>query len=269
MSAISEWSALDSESRPTSSKPVAASPRSTISPMPVMERSRTGRVIMPGLAEPAAAGAAAEDLDRHALVDGLGERHEGLLGVGPGVEVHDGVLGHAPRDPVRGRDDALDPAVGQVVDRRRTPGRRRRRCGPAASAAPRDRRVALRPSTSRMRSVTSSTACSPSPMIAASMKSAIGSGLNAACPPAMTIGSSRSRSRGVQRDAGQVERGEHVGVAELGGEARARTRRSRRTLRWPSTVNCGTPCSRSSASMSDHTAYDRSASASGRSLRTS
>ena len=47
MSAISEWSALDRESRPTSSKPVAASPRSTISPMPVMERSRTGRVIMP------------------------------------------------------------------------------------------------------------------------------------------------------------------------------------------------------------------------------
>ncbi len=32
---------------PTSSKPVAASPRSTISPIPVIERSRTGRVIMP------------------------------------------------------------------------------------------------------------------------------------------------------------------------------------------------------------------------------
>ena len=50
------------------------------------------------------------------------------------------------------------------------------------------------------------------------MKSAIGSGLNAACPPASTIGSSSVRSRGAQRDAGQVERGEHVGVAELGGE---------------------------------------------------
>ena len=47
MSAISVWSADDSDSRPTSSKPVAFRPFSTISPMPVMVRSRTGRVIMP------------------------------------------------------------------------------------------------------------------------------------------------------------------------------------------------------------------------------
>ena len=47
MSPISEWSAEDSDSRPTSSKPVAFRPFSTISPMPVMLRSRTGRVIMP------------------------------------------------------------------------------------------------------------------------------------------------------------------------------------------------------------------------------
>ncbi len=45
--AISEWSALDSDSRPTSSKPVAASPCSTIRPTPSMLRSRTGRVIIP------------------------------------------------------------------------------------------------------------------------------------------------------------------------------------------------------------------------------
>ncbi|CAM5696333.1 hypothetical protein SFUMM280S_08235 [Streptomyces fumanus] len=45
-----------------------------------------------------------------------------------------------------------------------------------------------------MIAVTSRTACSPSPMTAQSMKSAIGSGLNAAWPPAMTIGSSRPRS---------------------------------------------------------------------------
>ena len=47
MSPISVWSAEDRESRPTSSKPVAFRPFSTMSPMPVMERSRTGRVIMP------------------------------------------------------------------------------------------------------------------------------------------------------------------------------------------------------------------------------
>ena len=47
MSAISEWSALDRLSRPTSSYPVAARPCVIIPPMPVIERSRTGRVIMP------------------------------------------------------------------------------------------------------------------------------------------------------------------------------------------------------------------------------
>jgi hypothetical protein len=47
MAAISEWSALDRLRRPTSSKPVALRPRSTMSPIPVMLRSRTGRVIMP------------------------------------------------------------------------------------------------------------------------------------------------------------------------------------------------------------------------------
>ena len=46
-SAISEWSALDSESRPTSSKPERRTPLSTIAPIVVIERSRTGRVIIP------------------------------------------------------------------------------------------------------------------------------------------------------------------------------------------------------------------------------
>ncbi len=70
-------------------------------------------------------------------------------------------------------------------------------------------------------SVIAPTACSPSPSTAASTKSAIGSGLNAACPPAITIGCSSVAVGGVQRDAGEVERGEQVGVAELGGEADA------------------------------------------------
>ena len=47
MSLISLWSALDSESRPTSPNPLARTPCSTMSPMVVMLRSRTGRVIMP------------------------------------------------------------------------------------------------------------------------------------------------------------------------------------------------------------------------------
>ena len=41
------WSALESDSSPTSSNPVAAMPFWTISPTVVIDRSRTGRVIMP------------------------------------------------------------------------------------------------------------------------------------------------------------------------------------------------------------------------------
>ncbi len=47
ISLISLWSALDSDSRPTSLNPLAFRPASTIDPMVVIERSRTGRVIMP------------------------------------------------------------------------------------------------------------------------------------------------------------------------------------------------------------------------------
>jgi len=47
MSPISVWSALDRESSPTSSKPDFRIPFSTIAPMVLMDRSRTGRVIMP------------------------------------------------------------------------------------------------------------------------------------------------------------------------------------------------------------------------------
>jgi hypothetical protein len=87
----------DSESRPTSSKPVAARPRSTISPMPVIERSRTGRVIMPAWQNRHPRVQPRKISTRHPLVHGLGERHERLLRVGPLVEVHDGVLGDPPR----------------------------------------------------------------------------------------------------------------------------------------------------------------------------
>ena len=47
MSAISEWSALERLSRPTSFSPDAATPWRTISATVVIDRSRTGRVIMP------------------------------------------------------------------------------------------------------------------------------------------------------------------------------------------------------------------------------
>src|ERR1700727_3976681 len=47
ISLISLWSALDSDSSPTSEKPVDWRPAETIFPTVVIERSRTGRVIIP------------------------------------------------------------------------------------------------------------------------------------------------------------------------------------------------------------------------------
>ena len=47
ISLISLWSALDKDSSPTSPKPLSARPLSTISPIVVTDRSRTGRVIIP------------------------------------------------------------------------------------------------------------------------------------------------------------------------------------------------------------------------------
>src|SRR5215469_3809396 len=47
ISLISLWSALDSDSSPTSENPLLARPASTIDPIVVIDRSRTGRVIIP------------------------------------------------------------------------------------------------------------------------------------------------------------------------------------------------------------------------------
>ena len=64
----------------------------------------------PGLAEPAAAGAAAEDLDVQPVVDDLGQRHELALGVRPVGQIGDRALVDLRRDvgvprrrPRRGR----------------------------------------------------------------------------------------------------------------------------------------------------------------------
>ena len=165
------------------------------------------------------------------------------------------------------RHDPLDPPVGQVVH---VVEARHVDASVRASRSSSSSRPPGQPSAfhSPHDAVISSTASSPSPSTAASMKSAIGSGLNAACPPATTTGSLVGPVGGEQRDAGQVERGQHVGVAELGRERDAEQVEAP-TGRCASTVNCGTPCSRISFSRSGQTAYVRSASTSGRSLSTS
>ena len=81
-------------------------------------------------------------------------------------------------------------------------------------------------------SVMMPTACSPSPSTATSMKSAIGSGLNAACPPATTTGCVSSRSAACSGMPREVQRVQQVGVAELGGERDAeQVERADRTVR--------------------------------------
>ena len=68
------------------------------------------------LAETASARAAAEDLDAHALMHCFRERHEGRLRVRPGIEIHQGELAHAPRDIGFIGHDALDATVFEVLD---------------------------------------------------------------------------------------------------------------------------------------------------------
>ena len=69
----------------------------------------------PGLAEPAAAGAAPEHLDVEAVVHHLGEGHELLLRVGPVGQVGDGALLDDGRGGRVDRHRGLEPPVGQVA----------------------------------------------------------------------------------------------------------------------------------------------------------
>ncbi len=68
------------------------------------------------LAEATPARTSPKDLDRHAFVHRLGQRHEGLLGIGPRVEIHDRVLRDTERHARPVGCDPLDAPVGQVVD---------------------------------------------------------------------------------------------------------------------------------------------------------
>ena len=115
MSPMPEWSAEDRLSRPTSSKPVSATPSVTMRLDGLGLALAHGAGDHPGLAEAAAAGAAAEDLDREALVHGLGQRHDLLLGVLELLEVLDGALGHAGRHARLDGDGLLQAAVVVVA----------------------------------------------------------------------------------------------------------------------------------------------------------
>ena len=121
---------------------------------------------------------------------------------------------------------------------------------------------------SRITSEIASTISSPSPSTAASMKSAIGSGLNAACPPASTIGSSSVRSTacsGIPARSSAVS----MFVYPSSVENDSPNTSNARTGRWLSSVNCGISWSRITFSMSGQTEYVRSARMWSRSFSTS
>ncbi len=220
ISLISLWSALDSESRPTSEKPVDLRPLcdhvADRGDRPLADRPGDH----PGLAEAAAARAAAEDLHAVALVDGLGDRDDRGLRVRPGVQVEQRVLAHRRGDagPV-GRDPA-DAAVGEVrhvvelrdVDAAGRGERQQQAVAPARAAA-------LLP-------LADDAGDGEHGFLAVAddhRVEEVGERLGVERRVAARE-HDRVRDRpvgGGQRDAGQVKGGQQVGVAELGGEGHA------------------------------------------------
>ena len=172
----------------------------------------------PGLAEPAAPGAAAEDFHAEPLVHRLSDRHQRLARVRPGVEVHHGVLGHGAGYAGPVRRDPADGRVRQVVDVVEARHVDAARGGQAVQQAV----PAVRPA---------------GPLPAPDQLGDGQHGLLAVAEhgPVDELGDRLGIERGVpagqhqrvagpavgrgQRDPGEIKRGQQVGVAELGREA--------------------------------------------------
>ena len=200
-------------------------PRSTMSPIVVTMRSRTGRVIIPAWQnrQPRVQPRKISTLNRSCTDSATGT--SGLRGYGQESRSITVCLATARGTPGAVRRDPADPRRPAGSPRRRSAARTRRR--PMASRSSRPSRPPGRPARfqSLISSVMASTACSPSPSTAPSMNSAIGSGLNAACPPASTSGWPSPRSAARERDA-------RPGRARSAGScSRARWRSSRRARR--------------------------------------
>ncbi len=172
------------------------------------------------LAEPAAAGTTAENLHAHPLVDGLRQRHQRRLRIGPGIQVTDGVFGGACRYPGTVRGDRADTAVrlvAHVVEGRHiseaAPGQPHEQLIPPAGRArgpegtdhigDRKNRLLAIPEHDRVDERRD--------------RFGIERGMPADDHNRMII----SPIHGMQRDAREIERGQQVGVSQLGGEADA------------------------------------------------
>ena len=160
-----------------------------------------------------------------------------------------------PRDARTVRHDALDPAVGQVVDVVEL-----RDVDAAADRQPVQQLVARRPGRAALGlPLADHLGDREHDLLAVTEHGGVEEvrdrlGVERRVPAGEHDRVLVAAVDGVQRDAGEVEGGEHVGVAELGREARCPNTSNARTGRWLSTVNCGMPVApRITFSMSGHT----------------
>ncbi len=212
-------------------------PFSTMSPMVVMFRSRTGRVIMPAWQnrQPRVQPRKISTQYRSCTVSASGT--SGFFGYGQASRSI--TVCFAVRHGTPGRFGAtrlIRPSARYSTVKNfgtYTPPDAASRC--STSSRPPGRPSAFH---SRITSEMASTISSPSPSTAASMKSAIGSGLNAECPPASTIGSSSPRStayNGIPARSNAVSRFVYPSSVENDTPNTSKAR----TGRCASSVNCG------------------------------
>jgi hypothetical protein len=164
-------------------------------------------------------------------VHALRQRDERLLRVRPRVEVHHGVLADPPRNPVAVRDDALDPAVRQVVDVVEL-----RHVDTAGRGQPGQQFHAAARATLRLPHLDDVGDLEHGLLAVAEHggvheigdRLGIERGVTARDDHGMLVGAVPR----LQRDAREVEGGEQVGVAQFGGEADAeKIERADRTVR--------------------------------------
>ncbi len=148
---------------------------------------------------------------------GLRQRHQRLARVRPGVEVHQRVLVHSGRHPGPIGHDALDAPVGEVVDVVEL-----RHVDAAGSSQPQQQAVSAIRATLVLPLAHDLADCQHHLLTVAQHSGVDEVGDRLRVEGGVTAGDHDRRVvtpvGGVQRDAGEVEGGQHVRVAQLGGE---------------------------------------------------
>ena len=186
---------------------------------PVIDRSRTGRVIMPAWQNRQPRVQPRKISTRHRSCTVSASGTSGFFGYGHASRSIDGALVH-PERHVRAGSARPAGSGRRAGSRRRRSAARRRRSVRASRSSSSSRPPGL-PSAFQSRTIVGDLADGLLAVAEHGGVDEVGDRLRV--ERGVPAGDDdrvrrRSRSRGVQRDAGQVERGEQVGVAELGGE---------------------------------------------------